>query len=75
MTDLLCMFTQTVVLGAYSAPVVIAAPDMAAAQNLIGQRCHAGHLLWGPCKIVKGARVSGEPRIIVGILPEYDRGG
>lgn len=64
MTNLLCLFTQEAIAndGTY-AYVLIAAPDMVAAQHIAAIGLKGSH--WGPCKIIKGARISGVSRIVV----------
>ena len=70
--DLLCMFTQTALSDNGESMMIVAAPDLAAAHNLI-----AGYnlLLWGPCRIIKGARISGETRVVVGLTRSLIRAG
>jgi hypothetical protein len=68
MTDLLCLFTQEAHHGPYydqqHLVLIIAAPDMGMAQGVAkGYADTVGCLLWGACKIIKGARISGDQRI------------
>lgn len=69
MTDLLCMFTQVVYDKAPwgdESKLLIAAPDMLTAQNVAADAIGENWGLTGPCKIIKGARISGESRVILG---------